>query len=67
MAELLGTNSGSNSNNVVACAGLNGDDNTVLAGNQVYFDDITRFCCADVGQKIMVVFRVFDVNPGAGP
>ena len=67
MAELLGTNSGSNSNNVVACAGLNGDDNTVLAGNQVYFDDVTRFCCADVGQKIMVVFRVFDVNPGAGP
>ncbi|MBK7244875.1 MAG: HYR domain-containing protein [Saprospiraceae bacterium] len=67
MAELLGTNSGSNSNNVVACTGLNGDDNVVLAGNQVYFDDYTQFCCADVGQKIMVVLRVFDVDPGAGP
>ncbi len=67
MAELLGTNSGSNSNNVVACTGLNGDDNVVLAGNQVYFDDFTQFCCADVGQKIMVVLRVFDVDPGAGP
>jgi len=67
MAELLGTNNGSNSNNTVACSGVNGDDNSILAGNQVYFDDFTTFCCADVGQRIMVVLRVFDVDPGAGP
>jgi hypothetical protein len=67
MAELLGTNNGSNSNNTVACSGINGDDNSILAGNQVYFDDFTTFCCADVGQRIMVVLRVFDVDPGAGP
>jgi len=67
MAELLGTNNGSNSNNTVACGGRNGDDNSILAGNQVYFDDYTDFCCADVGNRIMVVLRVFDVDPGAGP
>ncbi|MBK8641095.1 MAG: M36 family metallopeptidase [Saprospiraceae bacterium] len=67
MAELLGTNNGSNSNNVVACEGRNGDDNSILAGNQIYFDDYTDFCCADVGTKVMVVLRVFDVDPGAGP
>ncbi|MBK6352820.1 MAG: HYR domain-containing protein [Saprospiraceae bacterium] len=67
MAELLGTNNGSNSNNVVACQGRNGDDNSILAGNQIYFDDYTDFCCADVGTKVMVVLRVFDVDPGAGP
>jgi len=67
MAELLGTNNGSNSNNVVACQGRNGDDNSILAGNQIYFDDYTDFCCADVGTKVMVVLRVFDVDPGPGP
>ncbi|MFN8331444.1 MAG: hypothetical protein U0T81_09540 [Saprospiraceae bacterium] len=67
MAELLGTNNGSNANNTVACNGINGDDNAILAGNQVYFDDCTYFCCADIGQSVMVVLRVFDVDPGAGP
>lgn len=67
MAELLGTNNGSNANNTTACNGINGDDNSILAGNQVYFDDFTYFCCADAGQKIMVVLRGFDVDPGAGP
>ncbi len=67
MAELLGTNNGSNANNTIACNGLNGDDNSILAGNQVYFDDYTYFCCADAGQKIMVVLRAFDVDPGSGP
>jgi hypothetical protein len=52
---------------VVACQGRNGDDNSILAGNQIYFDDYTDFCCADVGTKVMVVLRVFDVDPGAGP
>ena len=67
MAELLGTNSGSNANNTVACQGINGDDNLVLTGNQVYFDDFTYFCCDDVNRRVMVVLRVFDVDPGAGP
>ncbi|MEO6189946.1 MAG: T9SS type A sorting domain-containing protein [Saprospiraceae bacterium] len=67
MAELLGTNNGSNANNTVACNGINGDDNVVLTGNQVYFDDCTYFCCADIGTSVMVVFRVFDVDPGLGP
>ncbi|MBK9270565.1 MAG: HYR domain-containing protein [Saprospiraceae bacterium] len=67
MAELLGTNNGSNSNNTVACNGRNGDDNLTLAGNQVYFDDYTDFCCADANQRVMVVLRVFDVDPGPGP
>ncbi|MFN8329767.1 MAG: hypothetical protein U0T81_00870 [Saprospiraceae bacterium] len=40
----LGTNNGSNANNTTACNGINGD-NSVLAGNQVYFDDFTYFCC----------------------
>jgi len=66
MAELLGTNNGSNANNTVACNGINGDDNAILAGNQVYFDDCTYFCCSDVGTNVMVVLRVFDVDPGAG-
>ncbi|MEP7196438.1 MAG: HYR domain-containing protein [Saprospiraceae bacterium] len=67
MAELLGTNNGSNANNTVACNGINGDDNLILPGNQVYFDDCTYFCCADVNNSVMVVLRVFDVDPGAGP
>ncbi|NOT36154.1 MAG: HYR domain-containing protein [Saprospiraceae bacterium] len=67
MSELLGTNNGSNANNVNACQGVNGDDNIVLAGNQIYFDDFSYFCCADAGQRVMVVLRVFDVDPGAGP
>ncbi|MBK9994934.1 MAG: hypothetical protein IPP01_13335, partial [Saprospiraceae bacterium] len=52
-----------------SCNGLNGDDHPGAAapGNQVYFDDFTKFCCADVGQTIMVVLRVSDKNPGAGP
>jgi len=67
MSELLGTNNGSNANNVNACAGIDGDDNAVLAGNQVYFDDCSYFCCADVGTRVMMVLRVFDTDPGSGP
>jgi len=67
MADLLGTNNGSTRDNTVSCGGSNGDDDAALVGNQVYFDDYTRFCCEDVGKTIMVVLRVFDVDPGAGP
>ncbi|MBK8955134.1 MAG: T9SS type A sorting domain-containing protein [Saprospiraceae bacterium] len=70
MEQLRGTNNGSNANqsdNGTNCAGVNGDDNAVLEGNQIYFDDHVKFCCSDVGRSIMVVFRVFDVETGAGP
>jgi len=52
-----------------SCNGLNGDDHPGAAapGNQVYFDDFTKFCCADVGTTVMVVLRVTDKNPGSGP
>ncbi|MEM9917852.1 MAG: T9SS type A sorting domain-containing protein [Bacteroidota bacterium] len=31
--------------------------------DQAYFDDFVKFCCEDVGESIMVVFRVYDVDP----
>ncbi len=70
MEHLRGTNNGSNANqadNGTNCAGINGDDNAILDGNQIYFDDHVKFCCSDVGKTIMVVFRVFDRETGAGP
>ncbi|MGB5026353.1 MAG: T9SS type A sorting domain-containing protein [Saprospiraceae bacterium] len=70
MEQLRGTNNGSNANqsdNGTNCTGINGDDNALLDGNQIYFDDHVKFCCTDVGKTIMVVFRVFDIEPGAGP
>lgn len=70
MEQLRGTNNGSNANqadNGTNCASVNGDDNAVLDGNQIYFDDHVKFCCTDVGKSIMVVLRVFDRDPGAGP
>ncbi len=30
------------------------------------FRDNVRFCCSDIGKEWMVVFRVYDVDPGAG-
>ncbi|HEX5626338.1 MAG TPA: hypothetical protein VFX48_09995, partial [Saprospiraceae bacterium] len=67
MDELLGTNNGSNKNNTDFCNGTNGDDDLTVVGSQIYFDDFVKFCCADVGKTIMVVFRVFDRDPGKGP
>ena len=58
---------GSLSDNKAQCEGANGDDDNALTGNQIYFDDEVKFCCADVGPDILVVFRVFDVFPGEGP
>ena len=69
MEHLRGTNNGSNANQFdtgINCATVNGDDNTILDGNQIYFDDHVKFCCSDVGKTIMVVFRVFDVETGDG-
>ncbi len=67
MDETLGKPNGSTADNRVACNGLDGDDDLGRTGNQVYFDDEVSFCCQDVGQNVMVVFRVFDVDPGPGP
>ena len=67
MDELLGTVNGSFAPNDVACGGINGDDDALISGNQVYFDDCSKFCCEDADQIIMVVLRVHDVDPGAGP
>jgi hypothetical protein len=70
MEQLRGTNNGSNTaqpDNGTNCTGVNGDDNAILDGNQIYFDDFINFCCSDVGNTITVVFRVFDRDPGAGP
>ncbi|MBK9108972.1 MAG: HYR domain-containing protein [Saprospiraceae bacterium] len=70
MEHLRGTNNGSNANqadNGTNCAGINGDDNAILDGNQIYFDDHVKFCCSDVGNTVMVVFRVFDRETGVGP
>ncbi|MGB3085386.1 MAG: T9SS type A sorting domain-containing protein [Saprospiraceae bacterium] len=70
MEHLRGTNNGSNANqpdNGTNCSGINGDDNAILDGNQIYFDDHVKFCCTDVGKTIMVVLRVFDIEPGKGP
>ncbi|MCC6816318.1 MAG: T9SS type A sorting domain-containing protein [Saprospiraceae bacterium] len=66
MDELGGTNNGSTTESTV-CNKLNGDDDKVITGSQTYFDDFVNFCCADAGSTRMVVFRVFDVDPGAGP
>ncbi|MEO1518977.1 MAG: HYR domain-containing protein, partial [Bacteroidota bacterium] len=38
--------------------------NTSYRQSQAYFDDFVKFCCADIEDgPIMVVFRVFDVDP----
>ena len=67
MDDLQGTNNGSIQHNALSCNGGNGDDDRTIAGNQVYYDDCIQFCCDDVNKTIMVVFRVFDRNPGSGP
>ncbi|MEO1411171.1 MAG: T9SS type A sorting domain-containing protein [Bacteroidota bacterium] len=48
------------------CADLNGDDDPGGA-NDIWFDDEVFFCCADLGNPVMVTLRVFDVDPGTGP
>jgi len=43
-----------------------GDLEFIPTFDQVFFDDDAKFCCDDVGTEIMVVLRVFDVDPGEG-
>jgi hypothetical protein len=35
-------------------------------GQNTQFHDQVQFCCADLGKTVMVVFRVYDADPGAG-
>jgi len=38
-----------------------------LSGDQFFFDDEVSFCCEDIqDDNLMVVLRVFDVDPGPG-
>ena len=49
------------------CDQANGDD-SANSGYQEWFDDQIYFCCEDIDQnEIIVVFRVYDTDPGAGP
>ncbi|HRI01899.1 MAG TPA: cohesin domain-containing protein [Saprospiraceae bacterium] len=66
MDELDGTTHGTTKESGV-CNKANGDDDLSILGSQTYFDDNVKFCCADVGTTVRVVFRVFDVDPGVGP
>ena len=31
------------------------------------FEDFATYSCSDIGNNVMTVFRVFDINPGSGP
>ena len=56
-----------NSNNYDGgCPNLNGDDNTITASNDIWFDDNVSFCNDDADSVVLVTLRVFDVNPGTG-
>ncbi len=50
-----------------SCEELNGDDNPFEPGYQEWFDDELLFCCAEVGQEVIILMRVYDVDPGDGP
>lgn len=54
------------STSVLSCEGVNGDDSP-YPDYQVFFDDYAKFCCEDIGQNPLVIFRVFDTDPGEGP
>jgi len=64
---LLGTKDGSNDDQIISCDGLDTDDDSIRIGQQMYFDDFAIFCCNDIGKKIQIVLRAFNVNPGDGP
>lgn len=50
------------------CDNLNGDDDPMTPDSQEWFDDDLFFCCSEANSKtVPVVFRVYEVNPGAGP
>lgn len=50
------------------CDEMNGDDSSTLEGYQEWFDDAVYFCCNEISDTLIkVIFRVYEVNPGAGP
>lgn len=48
------------------CDMANGDDSPTIAGYQEWFDDKVTFCCAEAGDTIMVIMRVYEIDPGVG-
>ena len=51
-----------------ACDGINGDDDDDIVGYQEWFDDHVIFCCDEAGtDSILVLFRVYEIDPGDGP
>ena len=43
------------------------DDNcTGFTDDRRRFNDEIHFCCDDIGENVMVILRVYDVNPGLG-
>lgn len=64
---LLGTKDGSHTDQMISCDGFDIDDDSIRIGQQMYFDDFAIFCCNDIGKKIQIVLRAFNVNPGDGP
>ena len=67
--DLCDTNNGLDTpfNGCASCASQNGDDDELIAGEQIYFDDYVEFCCEEVGETLLIVLRVFDTDPGEGP
>ncbi len=54
--------------NIGECSQLNGDDNPTTGIYDEWFDDSAQFCCEDISNSpIMVILRVYDVDPGPGP
>jgi len=49
------------------CVSLNGDDADTISGTQIYFDDRVDFCCEETGEQLIIIMRVFDMDPGEGP
>lgn len=49
------------------CTQTSGDDDPTTSVTDVWFDDHVDFCCDDLNNKVMVLLRVFDKNPGTGP
>ena len=53
--------------NAGSCDFANGDDSN-QAGQQEWFDDMVIFCCEEAGgADVMVILRVYDIDPGDGP
>lgn len=49
------------------CDGANRDDSDA-EGYQEWFDDHVIFCCEEVGgPEVMVIMRIYEVDPGPGP